>query len=560
MPGHWVFFTAFPWGHLRPESNLAVALARRFPDVIISVFVDEGSGSKSRGEMKRNVQLGNDDSVLSRIRLIPLGQAMAGMSPARAAAFATIDPRLVHTTSAADVEDLTAAFDAMMQERAFKDHSGNTWEPIEKPSLIICDKMMGDTCTPLKKKYGLPLYVWFVGSAAAATREYGATAMGGRAPTFEKECHAIEADPEKSKGKTFQQVAAQVWTYADSYKSDIIHIPGLAPIYQWEDVPQDLWFAPAYDSIRTGGPLLEVADGLLLPTVLDIEREGVEGVKDWFAGSSDRKVLCLGPQLPSDYFAPIETKKTSQMAGAEVQWKFPGATSLGKGEGAADTCITFLNNALDKYGVHSALYVSFGSIFFPRPDLVQILLERLLALERPMPFIFTTASPLAMLSEEMIVKVKESGRGLFVPWAPQQAILAHAALGAIMSHCGGGGTFESLSQGVPVIAWPFTFDQPQHALWMSEVLDTGFELLQVRNGPLNRKAYRGGPNGTEIVGTAEAIAKEIDEVLRACQGEEGGRKRANAEKVKQLIWDAHQPGGQIDQHLDVFKQYVTCSN
>jgi hypothetical protein len=130
------------------------------------------------------------------------------------------------------------------------------------------------------------------------------------------------------------------------------------------------------------------------------------------------------------------------------------------------------------------------------------------------------------------------------------------SLAAIVSHCGGGGTFESLSQGVPVIGWPGIGDQAPHALWMSEVLDTGFELVQIRDGPVKGKAYRGGPNGTEITGTDEAIAKEIDAVLDALMGEEGKRKRENAQRVKRLIWDAHQQGGQIDQHLDLLKPYV----
>jgi hypothetical protein len=94
---------------------------------------------------------------------------------------------------------------------------------------------------------------------------------------------------------------------------------------------------------------------------------------------------------------------------------------------------------------------------------------------------------------------------------------------------------------------------------MSQVLDTSFELLQVRNGPFKGKAYRGGPEGTEIPGTAEAVAKEMDEVLAAAQGEEGARKRANALKVRQQIWEAHQAGGSIEKYLGAFAQYATVA-
>ncbi|KZT56665.1 glycosyltransferase family 1 protein [Calocera cornea HHB12733] len=218
-----------------------------------------------------------------------------------------------------------------------------------------------------------------------------------------------------------------------------------------------------------------------------------------------------------------------------------------------DPCMLFLNDARRRYGERRAIYISFGTTFFPEPAHLVILMESILELEQPMPFIFAAASPLAFLPAELVQRIQNSGRGIIVPYAPQQAILAHPALGFMVTHCGAGGTFEALSQGVPVIAWPFLLDQPIHALWMSEVLDTGFELLQIRNGPVKGKAYRGGPFGTEIVGTAAAIREEMRAVLVACQGQEGMRKRANAEKIRKRIRHALGPGGQMEQHLAVLK-------
>ncbi|KZT56226.1 glycosyltransferase family 1 protein, partial [Calocera cornea HHB12733] len=133
-----------------------------------------------------------------------------------------------------------------------------------------------------------------------------------------------------------------------------------------------------------------------------------------------------------------------------------------------------------EHGAHSALYISFGSVFFPQPSHLALLLHVLLALPKPMPFVLTLSR--GTLPEELDRQIERSGRGLVVTWAPQQTLLAHPALGWMLTHCGGGGTFESLALGVPVIAWPFSGDQPQHALWISEVLRSGFELLQVRTG------------------------------------------------------------------------------
>ncbi|KZT56236.1 glycosyltransferase family 1 protein, partial [Calocera cornea HHB12733] len=202
-----------------------------------------------------------------------------------------------------------------------------------------------------------------------------------------------------------------------------------------------------------------------------------------------------------------------------------------------------------EHGPNCALYISFGSIFFPPEAHARILLETLLTLEKPMPFVMALSA--GSLPEELTTVLAASGRGIVVPWAPQQTILSHPGLGWILTHCGGGGTFESLSSGVPVIAWPFTGDQPQHALWISEVLDTGFELIQVRTGAPGLPAMRGdlAAGGTQIVGTEAAVREELESVLRAAQGEDGLRKRENAHRVRDMILNAVRKGGSAERAL-----------
>lgn len=118
-------------------------------------------------------------------------------------------------------------------------------------------------------------------------------------------------------------------------------------------------------------------------------------------------------------------------------------------------------------------------------------------------------------------------------------------------HCGSGGTFESLAAGIPVIAWPFTADQPQHALWLSQVLDSAFELVQVRTGVAQQmKALRGAPQGTEIRGTSDAIRQEMVAVLSQARGQVGVRKRANAKAAQEKLLAATQRGGSVGRYLD----------
>ncbi|KAJ4785494.1 Glycosyltransferase [Rhynchospora pubera] len=51
-------------------------------------------------------------------------------------------------------------------------------------------------------------------------------------------------------------------------------------------------------------------------------------------------------------------------------------------------------------------------------------------------------------------------KGLVVRgWVPQVAILAHAATGAFMTHCGWNSLLESTAAGVPMLTWPFAAEQ-----------------------------------------------------------------------------------------------------
>ncbi|KZT56251.1 glycosyltransferase family 1 protein [Calocera cornea HHB12733] len=83
------------------------------------------------------------------------------------------------------------------------------------------------------------------------------------------------------------------------------------------------------------------------------------------------------------------------------------------------------------------------------PEHLGYLFDVLLDLEEPMPFLFAAASPSLQLPDSVREKVAASGRGLIVPWAPQQTVFQHLATGWVISHCGAGGTAEALAQGMP---------------------------------------------------------------------------------------------------------------
>lgn len=63
----------------------------------------------------------------------------------------------------------------------------------------------------------------------------------------------------------------------------------------------------------------------------------------------------------------------------------------------------------------------------------------------------------AILPEGFEKRIKE--RAMFVRWAPQVKVLAHASVGLFLTHCGWNSMLESMGMGVPVVGFPYFGDQ-----------------------------------------------------------------------------------------------------
>ncbi|KAJ7086917.1 hypothetical protein C8R44DRAFT_650428 [Mycena epipterygia] len=197
---------------------------------------------------------------------------------------------------------------------------------------------------------------------------------------------------------------------------------------------------------------------------------------------------------------------------------------------------SFLENAVREYGPKSVLYISFGSLFFPiaTPQLIDALVNTLLALEEPFPFIFALGGKLASLPGELIERVNSSGKSLVCDfWVEQRAILTHAGVGWFLTHGGFNSASESLSQGIPLIVWPACVEQPVNAAFLAaEPNPVAIELLQVRVGPHLAPSLRGGP---KITGTVEDATQEFRAAFDAARGSKGAVLRANAMNMAQAL-------------------------
>ncbi|KAK1652133.1 hypothetical protein QYE76_069938 [Lolium multiflorum] len=106
---------------------------------------------------------------------------------------------------------------------------------------------------------------------------------------------------------------------------------------------------------------------------------------------------------------------------------------------------------LDRKPARSVVYVCFGSLTrFPREQVAELGMG---LADSGANFVWVIGDKNAPPLPD--VEAAAGGRGLLVRgWAPQVAVLRHAAVGAFVTHCGWGAVTEAASAGVPVVAWP----------------------------------------------------------------------------------------------------------
>lgn len=126
-----------------------------------------------------------------------------------------------------------------------------------------------------------------------------------------------------------------------------------------------------------------------------------------------------------------------------------------------------------------------------------------------------------------------SEKGLVLSWCNQLQVLAHAAVGCFVSHCGWNSTLEALSCGVPMVVVPKWSDQTTNSKFIADVWGVG---------------VRAKVDGDAIF-TAEEIGKCIREVM---EGERGKEIRKNSLKWKELAREAVDEGGSSDKNIDDF--------
>ncbi|KAL3755254.1 hypothetical protein ACJRO7_002323 [Eucalyptus globulus] len=124
-------------------------------------------------------------------------------------------------------------------------------------------------------------------------------------------------------------------------------------------------------------------------------------------------------------------------------------------------------------------------------------------------------------------------------WAPQLEILGHPATGGFLSHCGWNSCMESISMGVPILAWPMHSDQPRNAVLITRVLKIG---LIVKDWMSQDDVVK----SSIIEGAVKALMAT----------EEGEEARKRAAKLGAAVRGSMDEGGVSRAELDSFIAHI----
>ncbi|KZV19303.1 anthocyanidin 3-O-glucosyltransferase 5-like [Dorcoceras hygrometricum] len=204
------------------------------------------------------------------------------------------------------------------------------------------------------------------------------------------------------------------------------------------------------------GKEFALSDGILVNTFEDLEPKTLQAFRENEAMKSVLKppVYPIGPLT-----RPVQLTQTAGLKSDVMDW-------------------------LDKQPNQSVLFVSFGSGGLLS---IQQTTELALGLELSQQrFLWVIRSPTQggvdeafftgkggaeddYLPKGFLDRTKDIGR-LVLKWAQQVEVLAHPSVGGFLSHCGWNSSLESITSGVPMIAWPLYAEQRLNAAMLVEEL------------------------------------------------------------------------------------------
>ncbi|KHN19240.1 UDP-glycosyltransferase 83A1 [Glycine soja] len=135
---------------------------------------------------------------------------------------------------------------------------------------------------------------------------------------------------------------------------------------------------------------------------------------------------------------------------------------------------------LDQQPHGSVLYVAFGSFTHFDQNQFNELAPGIDLTNRPFLWVVRQDNKRVYPNEFL------GSKGKIVGWAPQQKVLNHPAIACFLTHCGWNSTMEGLSNGVPLLCWPYFGDQLYNKAYICDELKVGLGVDKDKNGLVSR--------------------------------------------------------------------------
>ncbi|KAF3968559.1 hypothetical protein ACB098_11G120400 [Castanea mollissima] len=299
-----------------------------------------------------------------------------------------------------------------------------------------------------------------------------------------------------------------------------VKLPGCIPIHGRDliDPIQDRT-SEWYKMFLRRTKQMRLADGIVINTFMELDGNAITALEE---ETKNLSLYAIGPIIQSGSRNPVE----------------------------GSDCLRWLNNQPSG----SVLFVCFGSggtLSYDQMNELALGLESskqkfLWVVRSPNNELANAAyladqtldnNPLAFLPNGFIERTKE--QGLVVPsWAPQAQVLSHNSTGGFLSHCGWNSTLESITQGIPIIAWPLFAEQRMNAILLTEVLKVALRPKANEKGLVDQ----------------EEIAKVIKGLM---VGEEGKKIQNHMKNLKIAAEKALSPNGSSTKALaDLTSQWT----
>ncbi|KAH9927679.1 uncharacterized protein B0H18DRAFT_932440 [Fomitopsis serialis] len=505
---HLVLFAYEAWGHARPLCNLASRLVQ-LRNASVTFFTTPAFYDRVKAELARNFD--DNELLMTRIRVVALLHTG------------------IHSLDNSVLDDSFArAFGKLVKgERLQCVQTGTIYQPTAPPKAAIIDffglpllqavRRLSIEGNPIK------VFVWFAGASSIIIRLCAPERLGGIGD--------LRAKSEEEASQSQVDVAQAAGEIALGNKGAVIRIPGLPPMYDYEIEPQMVLGTALFGAMcLSAHEVVNACDGIILASPECYEPETTAALQKWMAETS-RSVYCAGPMIASGMRAITIEKEQSEDA-AEID--------------------DFLESILRRRGERSLLYachfISFGTVYWSmEPEKIWAFLD--VVMELQIPFLMSLPSRWATVPLEVTEKVRNYADGLLTRYSPQQHVLSHAATGWFLTHGGHNSVIEAVCAGVPMICWPFSFDQPLNAIHLTKNLNVAYEIFHGRTGSGLKPVHR---LGKAPEGTLDAVKEEARDVLTNAFGEGGQRKREHLQALRQRTLDARSKQGTSTRDMKAF--------